>query len=214
MKHIYLSSLLIIFSCFQSAPLIGQVQMVKNHKPISRIHVNHDNSVEYQASILLRDFIKRISGAELTFVTDGKIKRNDIVIGNELNAEIWNDSNIKTQLKEDGFYYSTDGHILRILSGGDKGSIYAVVSLLETQLGVDYFSENEYSIPNLNTIELPKMTVVDNPAFRYRQSQNYAMRNDSIYKLWYRLEEPREVFAGGYWVHTFDALLPSAIYGE
>ena len=55
---------------------------------------------------------------------------------------------------------------------------------------------------------------VENPAFRYRQTQCYAIRTDSIYKWWNRLEEPNEVFAAGYWVHTFDKLLPSSVYGK
>ncbi len=55
---------------------------------------------------------------------------------------------------------------------------------------------------------------IDNPAFRYRQTQCYAIRTDSVYKWWNRLEEPSEVFAAGYWVHTFDKLLPSSVYGK
>lgn len=28
-----------------------------------------------------------------------------------------------------------------------------------------------------------------------------------------RLEEPRDIFAGGLWVHTFNSLLPASVYG-
>lgn len=51
------------------------------------------------------------------------------------------------------------------------------------------------------------------PAFRYRQSQGYGMAQDSVYRLTLRLEEPRDIFAGGLWVHTFNSLLPASVYG-
>lgn len=63
-------------------------------------------------------------------------------------------------------------------------------------------------------MNLPLINKVENPGFRYRQTQCYAIHTDSIYKWWNRLEEPNEVFAAGYWVHTFDKLLPSSIYGK
>ena len=56
-------------------------------------------------------------------------------------------------------------------------------------------------------MNLPLINKVENPGFRYRQTQCYAIHADSIYKWWNRLEEPNEVFAAGYWVHTFDKLL-------
>ena len=77
-----------------------------------------------------------------------------------------------------------------------------------------YWGENEYSFNPAKTIELPLIDKIDNPAFRYRQTQCYAIRTDSIYKWWNRLEEPNEVFAAGYWVHTFDKLLPASVYGK
>lgn len=86
--------------------------------------------------------------------------------------------------------------------------------MLEQYLGVDYWGENEYSFTPQKTVTLPLINKVENPAFRYRQTQCYAIRTDSIYKWWNRLEEPNEVFAAGYWVHTFDKLLPSSVYGK
>ena len=41
------------------------------------------------------------------------------------------------KLTEDGFLLSTSDGYLRIVSGGDKGAIYGVVTLLEQQLGVN-----------------------------------------------------------------------------
>ncbi|HAC22864.1 MAG TPA: DUF4838 domain-containing protein [Porphyromonadaceae bacterium] len=214
MKHQILIGTLLAGGFLMSQSSFAQVQLVKNSKPTSRIVVAGSDSTDMKAASLLQDFIQKVSGAQIPIVKNGAAKKNDIAIGTAANPTLASNSSITNQLKEDGFLISTNDGVLRILSGGDKGSIYAVVTLLENELGIQYFGENEYNAPKQQTIEIPKLEIIDNPAFRYRQSQNYAMGTDPIYKLWYRLEEPNEVFAGGYWVHTFDRLLPSEVYGE
>ena len=52
-------------------------------------------------------------------------------------------------------------------------------------------------VPQKAGIALPEINHHENPAFRYRQSQNYSMSSDPLYRLWFRLEEPKEEFAGG-----------------
>lgn len=214
MKHQILIGTLLAGGFLMSQSSFAQVQLVKNSKPTSRIVVAGSDSTDMKAANLLQDFIQKVSGAQIPIVKNTTAKKNDIAIGTAANPTLASNSSITNQLKEDGFLISTNDNVLRILSGGDKGSIYAVVTLLENELGIQYFGENEYNAPKQQTIEIPKLEIIDNPAFRYRQSQNYAMGTDPVYKLWYRLEEPNEVFAGGYWVHTFDRLLPSEIYGE
>ncbi|MGL4227277.1 MAG: DUF4838 domain-containing protein [Tannerellaceae bacterium] len=214
MKHQILIGTLLAGGFLMSQSSFAQVQLVKNSKPTSRIIVAGSDSTDMKAASLLQDFIQKVSGAQIPIVKNTTVKKNDIAIGTASNPTLASNRSITSQLKEDGFLISTNDGVLRILSGGDKGSIYAVVTLLENELDIQYFGENEYNAPKQQTIEIPKLEVIDNPAFRYRQSQNYAMGTDPVYKLWYRLEEPSEVFAGGYWVHTFDRLLPSEIYGE
>lgn len=183
----------------------AQTILVKNHKPIGRIIVPLDNETDKCAANLMQDFTKRISGAELPIVfTAATPKKGDVLI----------ESKQLDGVKEDGFSLSTKDGYLCIIGGKGKGSVYGVVTLLEKYLGCNYWGENEYFVPSLATIELKSIDMIDNPAFRYRQSQCYAMKNDSIYKLWNRFEEPNETFAANYWVHTFDKLLPSAVYGE
>lgn len=182
----------------------AQTTLVKNGKPTGRIIIPLDNEADRCAANLLKDFTKRISGAELPIVISASTpKKGDVLIESKQVAGV----------KEDGFSLSTKNGYLHIVGGEGKGSAYGVVTLLEQYLGCNYWGENEYSVPSLSTIQLPAIDLIDNPAFRYRQSQCYAL-SDSIYKLWYRLEQPEETFAANYWVHTFDKLLPSAVYGE
>lgn len=181
----------------------AQITLVKDGKPSSRIWIEKDNRVDRQAADLLQDFVKRMSGATLPVVSGEVPKKGDVLIG----------KGDASGLTEDGFRLVTDKGSLYISSGGDKGSIYGVVTLLEDYLGVAYYGANAYTLEKRSTVAFPELKRSENPAFRYRQSQCYAIKEDPIYKLWFRFEEPNEVFADGLWVHTFDKILPSDVYG-
>lgn len=184
-------------------PAEAQVDLVKDGKTKSIIILQQDSRVNRTAANILRLFVERISGADMPVVTNKTARKGDVIIGSEAPMDV----------KEDGYALSTAGGILKI-SGKANGVVYGAVSLLEDYLGIDYWGENEYSLTKSENISLPLIEKVDNPVFRYRQTQCYAMKNDSIYKWWNRLEEPEEAFAAGYWVHTFDKLLPAEVYGE
>lgn len=215
-RLLYKVALATIPLLISAIPFYGQVALVKEGKPMSRIVVSSDIKNDRSAAVLLNDFVGRISGCTLPIVQDAKAKprKNDIVIGDRSVVRLADEIQKASLLKEDGFLLSSKDGILKIVGGGDKGSIYGVVTLLEKYLGVDYWGENEYSLTKTKTLTLPVISTFENPTFRYRQTGCYAARKDSIYKLWYRMEEPEEVFAAGHWVHTFDKLLPSDVYGK
>ena len=197
----------------------AQVRLVQNHQPVGRIVVTTPEKSDSIAATLLQDFVHRMTKAEMPVVRmenkGKKLKKGDVLIGNgEPNAALLRKVQKTNRLQEDGFLLSTEDGYLRILSGGDRGSVYGVVTLLERYCGVQYWGEREYSLTESSDLTLPEIQLVDNPAFRYRQSQFYGMGTDPIYRLWMRLEEPRDFFAAGYWVHTFNRLLPASIYGE
>ena len=97
----------------------AQLTLVKDGKAVSRIVLSEKSEVNRQAADLLQDFVQRISGASLPIV-EGKAKSGDVVIGGK-----------SAEAGEDGFTLCTEQNQLRITSGGDKGSIYGVVTLLE-----------------------------------------------------------------------------------
>ena len=205
MKHLLQKWSAVALSAFLSVSSAhAQMTFVKEGKAVSRIIVADKDTINRKAADLLQDFVQRISGARLPIVENAKAKKGDIVIG-QGNTE---------GLTEDGFRLATQEGILRISSGGDKGAIYGVVTLLDDYLGVEYYTAHTYTLEKKPTIEIPELDRAENPSFRYRQTQSYAIQEDPIYKMWFRLEEPNEVFANNLWVHTFDKILPSAEFGE
>lgn len=184
-------------------PSLSQTMLVTNGNTSSRIILKENNQISWTAANLLQTFIQKVTSCKLPVVISQTPRKGDILIGGQSPAEV----------TEDGFSISTQDGILKI-SGKENGVVYGVVTLLEQYLGIDYWGENEYSLTPSKTVNLPFINKVENPGFRYRQTQCYAIHTDSIYKWWNRLEEPNEVFAAGHWVHTFDKLLPSSIYGK
>lgn len=199
MKTFLLTLTLLITALCPSA----QTRIVKNSHPEGRII--YSDPADREAALLLQDFVERISDARIP-IKDGNVKprKGDVVIRRTADNTV----------TEDGFRLSTTPGYLIIESGNGKGSSYGVVTLLEQWLGCNYWGENEYTVPRSRDISLPLIEMTDNPAFRYRQTQNYALATDPIYRTWMRLEEPADEFAGGLWVHTFDRLLPSSVYGK
>ena len=183
-------------------PLQAQITLVKKHKPVARICVTGQAEADKQAAVLLQDFVKRISDANLPIVYGEKARKGDVVIG-ETDADAG----------EDGFSLTTEGGCLYVRTGGDKGSIYGVVTLLEKWMGVSYYAKDAYTLQSMETIELPALAHQETPAFRYRQTFSYG-NEDPVYRMWFRLEEPKEMFIDNLWVHTFNRILPSDVYGK
>lgn len=211
----------LIFVCWAALLLhpaltIAQVQLVENNKPQGRIVIDKTVATDSLAAAVLQRFISEMSGAELPvqdFRAVGRTQPNDILIG-DFQLKSWpNPPAVADSLVEDGFFIYTQDGYLRLLSGGGRGSVYAVVTLLDDYLGMNYYAKDTYTLPQQADISLPPISVEDHPAFTYRQTFGYGLE-DPMYKLWFRLESPEEAFAGKLWVHTFDRLLPSEEFGE
>lgn len=196
---------LLLAGCMSLAAntLQAQVQVVKDGKTSSKIVLAEPTRVNKAAASILQDVIQRVSGCRLDIKEKGKAKQGDFFIGGSTAADV----------KSDGYHLSTADGIIRI-SGKDNGAVYGAVSLLENEWGVNYWGEGEFDFTPQKNLTVADKDVTDNPAFRYRQTQFYTLPKDTLYKWWYRLEEPKEAFAANYWVHTFDKLLPSAVYGK
>ena len=190
-----------LVACFGAA---GQVTVVEDSRSLGRILA--ENEGFRPAAEMASEFIARISDARVPiFVgSDLKARKGDVVIRRSNDPRI----------QEDGYCISTLPGYLVIEAKDGKAARYGVATVLERWLGCDYWSENEFSVRRSRGVSLPRIDMIDNPAFRYRQSQNYALATDPMYRTWMRLEGPKDEFAGGLWVHTFDRLLPSAVYGR
>jgi hypothetical protein len=190
-----------------------QIEIVKNGKATGRIVADNKSLNDIQAAALLNDFIRRISGTELPLVSPVvKRMKGDIIIESITDSLA---GNYSSEIKEDGFNLREYGEKFYITGGKGPGTIYGVVTLLEDYFDVHYYAANICTVTKRSSMVLPaQIDRTENPSFRYRQTQAYSIQQDPLYKIWHRLEEPGEIFAGNYWVHTFDRILPSGKLGK
>lgn len=192
-----------------ASAVMAQIQIVKNGKAIGRIVIDQNSQTDKQAAVLLNSFIQKISGASLPVVkATTNPEKGDMIIETLSGSKA-------SGIEEDGFKLHSDGSVFRISGAKGMGTVYGVVTLLEDYFNVHYYATHACTFDKRANLELPSGVVrTENPSFRYRQTQAYSIQADSLYKIWHRLEEPREIFAGNYWVHTFDRILPSSKYGK
>ncbi len=207
MKHIgYWFAAAALLLCWTAG---AQIRLVEKGRPTARIVIDPADPAAATAAALLQRFVRESSGAELTVT-----RTVDAAATRPRKYEVWIGCDERERLTRDGFRLRTEGGVLRISSGGGRGCVYAVTTLLERYLGMVYYAADTYELDKRQNIVLPVMDCAENPAFRYRQSQAYGMAADSVYRLFLRLEEPKDIFAGNLWVHTFNRLLPADRYGR
>lgn len=159
---------------------------------------------DQKAAELLQEYINRISGCRLTIVSElDKPIKTEISIGFNNRIPVGS----FTKFEPDEFKIRTEGKKLFILGGNHKGTYYGVVDLLEKQLGCRIYAPDVEYVPENNNIVLQPLNYSDKPANKLRIV--HGMFNDNpAYKEWMRLDNINEVFAEGYYVHTFNRLVP------
>ena len=204
--------LILLVSIALGINLRAQIPIIKNNKPVSRIILTNPDSGSIKAAKLLNHFIKRISGTNLPILyNNGNSqydKKGDIIIAAE------NFRKTGPSLGPDDFRLFSNNANFTITGGHGEGCTYGVIEILEDYWGVGYYATESYTVPRKSNLVLPSnLQRTEKPTFRYRQTQAYSLASDPMYKLWFRLNDPGEIFAANYWVHTFDRILPSKKYG-
>jgi len=164
--------------------------------------------IEKQSADLLQHYIERISGCKIPIVNDiAKPIKTEIVIG--LTNRVKSETDLK--ISPDEFLIFTKGKKLHILGGNHKGTYYGVVDLLEKHLGCRIYAPDVEYVPQNGTILLPPLNYSDKPVNTLRIVHGQFNENKA-YKEWMRLDNINEVFADGYYVHTFNKLVPWETY--
>ena len=191
------------FALLSISAAAGQTVLVRGGKPVARIVVADSARVNETAARLLQRFVGESSGAVLPIRHGVPARPGDILLG----------AGETEGLTDDSFRLRTSAKGTLSVSGIGNGVLYGAVSLLERFLDMEYLAADTYTLDHRRDIAVPALDVVEKPAFRYRQTNAYGMREDPVYRMFLRLEEPSDLFVDGLWVHTFNALLPSSRYG-
>ncbi|MGZ4011233.1 MAG: DUF4838 domain-containing protein, partial [Flavisolibacter sp.] len=213
-KLLMLLQLLVVLATAQT-----NLPLVTNGKTVYHIVVSDSATAdEQEAASILQQYIRKISGAEMAIErSNGKPQSQEIVIGqtNRTSTGEWN--RLSSGLNNDGFYLKTIGKRLFIAGGKGKGPIYGVTGFLEDYLGCRKYSPDVEVVPSKRTISIGQINDRQVPKADIRIVHGDFV-NDEGYKYWRKLVNIADVWNDGDWrgyfVHTFNRLVPPAEYFE
>jgi hypothetical protein len=214
MKNLIFFILCLPFSLFAQK----QAVLVKEGQALFTIAVQANaNMAEIKAAELLQSSIQKMANCVLPIVqTDKPDVKNTIYIApagvrmpKGFKQHFSNDFNAKkAALIDDAFLISIQENNILLLSGGKKGSYYGVVHLLEKYFDCRMYAPNAEVMPQKTTLTLPISCETDRPANPMRIVYGVMTGRNEAYRDWQRLNHHDEEFAEGYYVHTFNRLVP------
>ena len=140
------------------------------------VHGVNATESEVKAAKELRSYLKKISGAVLSVVTDlKKPTANEIVVG-KTNREEPGDFD-RDELGDDGFVIKTANGKLWLVGGETRGTLYSVYTFLEEYLGCRFYTAEIEKIPETKNIKVPYIEENKQiPVFKYRD-MTYSQAN-------------------------------------
>ncbi|MDH7570072.1 MAG: DUF4838 domain-containing protein, partial [Armatimonadota bacterium] len=179
-----------------------------------RLCANPTVSEEY-AALELQRLLKEITGAELPIQRAGSLPLFAILVGPDETADYVAPGIPWDELGEEGFVVRREGDRLVLAGQRPRGTLYAVYSFLDQEVGCRWLAPDCAVIPKKTRLELGKVRRTHVPRLEYRETFSYtgfdgdwAARNFSNGHA-ARLEERhggKIVYQG--FVHTFYTLLP------
>ncbi len=131
---------------------------------------NAPPSVQYAAEEL-RDFLFEVTGARFPVSHEKAREGMNILVGPGA-ARLVDPSFSTDDLEDEGIAIKTVGNNL-ILAGGDpRGTLYAVYTFLEDQVGCRWWTASASTIPSTATLEIPDLDIRHVPSIKYRDTDN------------------------------------------
>ncbi len=170
----------------------------------------------------LQTFLEQIAGAKLPIVSDRQpIRPREIILGDNTHLKKLNTPIDFEALGSEGYVIRTVGNHLVIAGGELRGNMYGVYGLLEDHLGCRWFTPQVSRIPKHERLAIGPIDEKRVPVLEYREpfthdcfDGDWCARN-RVNSSSGRLEEKhggKVKFGGGFFVHTFNRLVPPDEY--
>jgi hypothetical protein len=155
----------------------------KNEKPTLTLSKNgktnyvivtpdYPSPVELTAAKELKLHLDSVTGADFVIFKEMEIKgsKPQILVGNSKRAKQLLPGIDAAQLPYDGIVIKTVGKNLVLLGHPQRGTLYAVNTLLEDVVGVRWWTSTEASIPKQPTLKIPAQDLQYAPKLIYREA--------------------------------------------
>ena len=179
------------------------------------------SAAERTAALELQSILKRVTGAELPIRTCGEVERDakQIVVGPSTRfAELLPDMKLD-DVGADGIVIHCDGNSLILAGPPPRGTLYAVYSFLEDQVGCRWWTPTEETMPHQPTLSIPPLSINYAPKLKSREAyyrDAFEAKFAARQKLNGHSASADPTLGGNVrftdFVHTFFPFLPPAVY--
>ena len=170
----------------------------------------------------LQSFLREMTGAELTILADTEpLGEREIILGDNKHLRSLGLAIDFKELGNEGYVIRTVGKHLVIAGGAMRGNMYGVYGLLEDHLGCRWFAPGVSRIPKHERLAIGPIDDKQIPVLEYREpftfdcfDGDWCARN-RVNSSSGRLEAKhggKVRFGGGFFVHTFNRLVPPDKY--
>lgn len=171
----------------------------------------------------LQSYLKQIYGVKLSIVNDNTAASSmEIAVGKtkRKGSAYTVDS---SRIKNDGYEIKKSGNTILIAGNIDRGALYGVFGFLEKYCGCGFYAEGVEKVPTAKAMSLPaSISYIDNPALPYR-GVDWGCTYDSLTSVKLRINDGHNRtlgatagggidYAGGLFVHTYNALADPNLY--
>ncbi len=172
----------------------------------------------------LQFFLREMTGETIPIVSDTlPMTGHEIVLGHGSRLDSLGVAIDFDSLGDEGYVLKTAGGSLVIAGGEPRGTLYGVYGLLEDHFGCRWFTPEVSRIPQCGSLPLPDLDETVVPVFEYREPYIWDAKNGDWAA---RNRMNRNTFEGGlgerhggqvewvpgFFVHTFDRLVPKEKY--
>jgi hypothetical protein len=197
------------WAVFGASPCVRAFVFVDHGRPAATIVIPEAaGAVERRAAEILQSSIRKMSGVTLPVMAAGAPGPGHAAAigfdGDDLPPAL---ASLRSSVRTDGFLVGTTTGNLYVISGGGKGAVYGVVHLLEKHFGCRMYGPAAGVFPHRDDLALGCLLERENPANEVR-IVNGDFARDPDYRDWMRLHVPDEIYGAGYYVHTFQKLVP------
>lgn len=190
---------LIFLLCFSLSATPDSVFLVKNKKSTWKIYLPAQPTPEEErAADFLNKHLEKLTGCKLPIVRISKMAPAKSI-------SIHKSSLIS---KADDYKILIRPSRIIVEGGKGKGCIYGIAEILERFWGVRYYSPSFVVIPEKNTLALPLTEIYGTSPNIYRNVHGAFAYDYPDYRDFHRLHTIQDMFADGFYVHTFHRLVP------
>jgi hypothetical protein len=211
-RHFFKLILLILSIALTTYSCSNKITVVRNLESDYHIILPAKAKMdELKAASLIQRYVEESTGVKLPIMRDREIEYpHEICLGMTNRFDHPPDK----KPEEHGYRLVTSSEKLFIYGGSPRGTLNGVTSFLEEYLGARVYTSTVRYIPDKEEFIIPaNLDELYNPPITFRTT-HYRDTWAPPYALWHKLNHAKD--GGhpdwGYWVHTFNTLVPPGQY--